>query len=62
MRWVVASSLILALAVIWFTARCLADLARAGEVRYFTQWQWAIICVISMPLGGIFYLQYGKVR
>ena len=62
MRWVIASSLILALVVIWFTARCLADLAHADEVHYFTQWQWAIICVISMPLGGICYLRYGKVR
>jgi hypothetical protein len=45
-----------------FVAFCLADLARASEVRYLPKWGWALACFISIPLGGIIYLSIGKVR
>ncbi len=45
-----------------FAAFCLADLARAGEVRYLPKWGWAIACLVSIPLGGIMYLSAGKIR
>jgi hypothetical protein len=48
-----------------FVAFCLADLAdlaRASEVRYLPKWGWALVCFISIPLGGIIYLSIGKVR
>ncbi len=44
-----------------FAAFCLADLARAGQVRYLPKWGWAIACVIQIPLGGLMYLAAGKV-
>jgi hypothetical protein len=45
-----------------FAVFCLVDLARAEEVRYLPKWAWAIVCLISVPLGGIFYLVLGRVR
>ena len=45
-----------------FDALCLADIARAGQVRYLPKWAWALICLAQTPLGGIIYLSIGKVR
>jgi hypothetical protein len=56
---VLAAIVILAVA---FEAFCLADLYRAGGVRYLPKWAWAAICLISIPIGGIVYLSIGKVR
>lgn len=50
------------LVAVGFVVFCLADLARAEEVRYLPKWAWAIVCFISVPLGGIVYLTLGKVR
>jgi hypothetical protein len=35
------------------------DIARS-EVNYLPKWAWAVICVVSIPLGGIIYLMVGK--
>jgi hypothetical protein len=45
-----------------FAVFCLVDLVRVEEVRYLPKWAWAIVCLISIPLGGIFYLVLGRVR
>jgi Phospholipase_D-nuclease N-terminal len=45
-----------------FEAFCLVDLARAEEVRYLPRWAWGLICLLSIPLGGIIYLVVGRVR
>jgi len=45
-----------------FVAYCLADIARAERVRHLPKWLWAIICVVSVPLGGVLYLVFGKER
>ena len=51
-----APILLFALAfVIW----CWVDISR-NEVRYLPKWLWAIICLISIPLGGIVYLLIGR--
>jgi hypothetical protein len=57
---VTAVALILVMAT--FEGYCLVDCARADQVRYFSQWTWAIIMLMTMPLGGMLYLMYGKVR
>ena len=44
-----------------FDALCLADIARAGQVRYLPKWAWALICLAQTPLGGIIYLSIGWV-
>jgi Phospholipase_D-nuclease N-terminal len=40
----------------------LVDLRRAERVRFLPKWAWAIICVNSIPLGGIVYLIVGRER
>ena len=53
--------LVLAVAVA-FIAWCLADLARAGQVRYLPKWAWVLIICVSVPWGGLAYLIFGKAR
>lgn len=43
-----------------FVAYCLYDLARS-EVQYLPKWAWALICIFSVPMGGIIYLFVGRV-
>ncbi len=45
-----------------FVVFCLVDLARAQRVRYLPKWAWALICIVSVPLGGIVYLLAGRPR
>jgi hypothetical protein len=42
------------------SAYALVDLARAPAVRYLPKWAWAVICVISLPLGPLAYLTLGR--
>jgi hypothetical protein len=44
-----------------FVIFCLVDLFRRSSVNYLPRWLWAIICVVSVPLGGIIYLVFGRV-
>jgi hypothetical protein len=52
-----APLLILAIALV---AYCLYDIYRASSVRYLPRWGWAVICVLSIPLGPIAYLMLGR--
>jgi len=42
-----------------FVAYCLVDIARS-DVRYLPKWAWVVICLISIPAGGIIYLLIGR--
>ena len=55
--WAAVAPLLVLLA--GFLIYCLIDLARS-EVQYLPKWAWAIVCVISVPLGGIIYLTMGR--
>jgi hypothetical protein len=48
--------------VVWFDTRCLADLARTNDrdLRYFNRSTWALVIVLSFPIGPMMYLLYGK--
>jgi hypothetical protein len=48
--------------VAWFDARCLADLRTTSdrELRHFDRNTWALIIVLSFPIGPMLYLAYGK--
>ena len=54
-----AALLPFAVLAITFVAYCLFDLVRT-EVRYLPKWVWALVCVLSVPLGGIIYLLVGR--
>jgi Phospholipase_D-nuclease N-terminal len=57
-HWLLMAVLPLA---IGFDAVCLADIARAAQVRYLPKWAWVLICLIQCPLGGIMYLSIGHI-
>jgi hypothetical protein len=48
--------------VVWFDRRCLADLAHTSDrqLRYFNRQTWALIIVLSFPVGPMLYLRYAK--
>ncbi len=48
--------------VVWFDSRCLTDLARTSDrdLRYFNRNTWALVIVLSFPVGPLLYLLYGK--
>ena len=48
--------------VVAFTIQVVADLARARHTRLMSREAWLVVCVLSMPIGGILYLMYGKDR
>jgi hypothetical protein len=58
-RFVLVVVLAVGLAVAW-EVFCLHDLVRADRVRYLPKWGWAIVCLFSIPLGGIIYLIVGR--
>jgi hypothetical protein len=45
--------------VLGFLIFCWVDIAR-HSVKYLPKWAWAIICLGSIPLGGIVYLIVGR--
>jgi hypothetical protein len=49
--------LLLALALVGY---CLYDLTRVPAVRWLPKWGWAIVCMVSVPLGPILYLTLGR--
>lgn len=52
--------LALGLIVLAFVGYVELDLARADGVRHLPKWLWAVICAVSVPLGGILYLAIGR--
>ena len=50
----------LALLVGWLTL-CLRQVLLAERVRFLPRWAWALVCLISIPFGGILYLLAGRV-
>jgi hypothetical protein len=55
----IAALVPLAVVAIGFVGYCLYDLRRSA-VRYLPKWLWAVICLCSIPLGGVVYLLVGK--
>jgi hypothetical protein len=44
-----------------FVVYCMVDLAR-HQVQYLPKWAWALVCLASVPVGGIVYLAVGRVH
>lgn len=53
----IAPVLVVALGFIVF---CLVDLRRAEQVRGLPTWGWVVVIVISVPIGGLVYLLWGR--
>jgi hypothetical protein len=59
---ILATVAVLMAVVVWFDARCLADLSRTRDrdLRYFNRNTWALVIVLSFPVGPMLYLLYAK--
>jgi hypothetical protein len=60
---VILATIVVVMAVVaWFDARCLADLSKTGDqdLRYLDRNTWALVIVLSFPIGPMLYLLYGK--
>lgn len=49
----------LAILSIAWVGYCWYDISR-NEVRHLPKWAWALIVVLSVPVGGIAYLLIGR--
>jgi hypothetical protein len=58
----VAALVPLLVALLAFVTFCVVDAVRSQGVRYLPRWAWVVVCLISMPWGGIAYLIFGKER
>jgi hypothetical protein len=56
------TAVVLLSVVVWFDRRCLADLAQTSDrdLRYFNRNTWALLIVLSFPVGPVLYLMYAK--
>lgn len=54
-----AALLPLIILAVAFVAYCWVDIYR-NDVKYLPKWAWAIIALISIPIGGIVYLVVGR--
>lgn len=43
-----------------FVLYCWWDIWHQESVNHLPKWLWAIICLVSIPLGGILYLLVGR--
>jgi hypothetical protein len=57
-----ATILVLVAVMVCFDWYCLADIAQARYVRNLTKQAWALLVVITFPIGGMLYLTYGRVN
>ena len=51
-----------AVIVVLFDVYCLVDCCKSEATSDLPKWAWIIICLISTPLGGIFYLLFGNAK
>ena len=49
----------LALFVLAWVGYCWYDISRRN-VRHLPKWAWALICLVSVPVGGIAYFLIGR--
>jgi uncharacterized membrane protein HdeD (DUF308 family) len=58
--WAALAPLLLVAVV--FVVWVVVDIVRSPSVRYLPKWAWALLSVISIPVGGIVYLLVGRER
>ncbi len=47
--------------LVGFAVYCVVDVLRAERTKHLPKWAWLVICLISVPLGGVLYLLLGRV-
>lgn len=49
----------IAVVALGFVTYCVRDVLSQSTTRYLPKWAWVLVCVASVPLGGIVYLAIG---
>jgi hypothetical protein len=44
-----------------FAVYCVVDVLRAERTKHLPKWAWLVICLVSVPLGGVLYLLLGRI-
>lgn len=50
----------LILLLVAYIGFCWMDIYKAPRTKYLPKYLWALICLLSIPLGGIIYFIVGK--
>lgn len=50
----------LILLVCLYLGACFYSIFKSVHVKYLPRWAWALVCIISIPLGGILYFIVGR--
>lgn len=50
----------LILLVCFYLGTCFYSIFKNEHVKHLPRWVWALICIISIPLGGILYFIIGR--
>lgn len=50
----------LILLVCLYLGACFYNIFKSSHVKYLPRWAWALVCIISIPLGGILYFIVGR--
>ncbi|MBD5823426.1 hypothetical protein DXX96_03005 [Lactococcus petauri] len=50
----------LILLVCLYLGACFYSIFKSAYVKYLPRWAWALVCIISIPLGGILYFIVGR--
>jgi hypothetical protein len=58
--WAAFPPLIILVLSAGFGVYCLVDLARAPSVQRWPKWAWALVILVTEPIGGILYLLIGR--
>ena len=57
---VIVAVVVAIVGVLRFEMFCLDDILHAEYVRGLTRTAWIVLCVVTIPIGGILYLFYGR--
>jgi hypothetical protein len=57
---IVVAVLVAIAGVVRFEIFCLNDILHADYVRGLTRQGWIVLCILTIPIGGILYLLYGR--
>ncbi len=50
------------LLAVGFVVWVVVDIVRSPSVQYLPKWAWALLAILSVPLGGVIYLLVGRHR
>lgn len=59
---IIVGALVAVAGIVRFELFCLSDIWAAPYVRVLTREAWTVLCLLTIPFGGLAYLLYGRPR